>query len=107
MANPIERIKQLDQEREQLLSVAKNAAVEKVNAAIAELNALGFSYRLVESGGRKAVRNGAGRGAIKDSPCPVCKFKTNPRHDARRHRRQKRKKPFTVGELSVMGLAKV
>jgi len=104
--NPIQRLKQLDHERAQLISSAKKEALEKATAAVGELNALGFDYRLVD-GVRMAPRVARRARQTKDAPCPVCKFKTSPPHDARKHRGQgKRKKPFTSAEMHELGLAK-
>jgi hypothetical protein len=101
---PIQRLKQLDQERTQLLASAKKEALERANTAIHDLNALGFNYRLSEDG-RAASRGSGRKRRLKEAPCPVCKFKTSPPHDARKHRGQgKRKKPFTAVELNEMGL---
>jgi len=103
--NAVQRIKQLDQERSQLVATAKKEALAKAQGAISDLTALGFTYELVDKGDgamRKALRR---RG---DAICPVCKFKTSPPHDARRHRGQgKRKRQFTAGELREFGLEKV
>jgi hypothetical protein len=41
-----------------------------------------------------------------DRDCPICEFKTVPPHDARRHRGQKEKRPFTAEELEAMGMEK-
>jgi hypothetical protein len=103
----IARIKQLDQERAQLIASARKEALDQAKAAIADLGALGFNYRLLEEGkeNKRPVRRGTG--FVKDAPCLVCKFKTHPLHDARKHRGQgKRKRPFTPAELKEMGLEK-
>jgi len=106
--NAIERIKQLDQERAQIISSGKKEALDKVKAAIADLSALGFQYQLVEGSDGGKRRAPKGTGLVKDAPCPVCKFKTNPLHDARKHKKQgKRKKPFTPIELKELQLEKV
>ena len=102
--SPLERIKQLDQERAQLIAGAKREMLDRANSAIAELNALGFSYRIVDGGKPQPSRQQTR--TVKDSECPICKLKTSPRHDARRHRSQKTKKPFTAAELKEMGLEK-
>jgi hypothetical protein len=104
--SPIARIKQLDQERSQLLSSAKKEALDRAKAAIDDLNGLGFSYQLSEgSAPKRGTRKGTRQ--VSDAPCPVCKFKTSPPHDARKHRAQgKRKKPFTAAQLNEMGLEK-
>lgn len=102
--NAIQRIKQLDQERASLLASAKKEALTRATQAIDELNTLGFNYQLVENAkqrNRKVTRT------IKDAPCPVCQFKTDPPHDARGHRSQgKRKKPFTPAQLKELGYTK-
>jgi hypothetical protein len=105
--NPIARIKQLDQERAQLISSARKEALDRAKAAIADLSALGFNYRLLE-GGKTSKRSAPnGTGFVKDAPCPVCKFKTSPLHDARKHKRQgKRKRPFTPAELKELAFEK-
>jgi hypothetical protein len=101
----IERIKQLDEERMRLLDHARKEALDKAGRAVDELNNLGFSYRLVESGARGgSSRKGTRR--VKDAACPICGFKTIPPHDGRAHRSQSPKKPFTADELAARGFRK-
>lgn len=102
----IERIKQLDEERMRLLDHARKEALDKAGRAVDELNALGFNYRLVESGrgGERGSRKGTRR--VKDAACPICNFKTVPPHDGRAHRSQSPKKAFTADELSARGFRK-
>ena len=45
---PIQRIKELDQERATLFGQAKEEALRRANQAVEDLNALGLNYRLVE-----------------------------------------------------------
>lgn len=92
----IEAFRKLDQEREKAREVARTQAIKKAEEAIAALNELGFRYTLSVAG-EKA--NGARE--IKDVPCSVCGFKTNPLHDARSHRGQDPKKAFTADELKA------
>jgi hypothetical protein len=110
----LEKLKALDAQRAQLLDGAKKEALENAEKAIAELNELGFHYRLVEgesmTSPARAPRNVASEATkrqARDLPCPICKFKTTPHHDGRMHRSQKTKKPFTVEELMEKGLTKV
>src|ERR1700733_5503544 len=106
----IERIKELDEERSQIFDQAKEEALELAKAAVEMLNSLGLEYRLVngvESIARPQKAGIAKRGTVKDAPCPVCEFQTSPPHDARAHRGQKKKKPFTMAELEDKGLTKV
>jgi hypothetical protein len=105
----IQRIKELDEERTKLLSNAKQEAMDRAKAAVSDLNDLGFNYRLTTM---DELRNGAGKSkkAVrqkKDVPCSVCNFKTDPPHDARAHRGQKRKKPFSAQELKDKGYTQV
>jgi hypothetical protein len=104
--DPIARIKALDAERTKLLDEAKKDALARAQQAIADLNALGFSYSLApvakRAVGRKAV------GGIPDNPCKICGFRTSPPHDARKHRFSKAKKrPFSAKELTDLGMRKV
>jgi hypothetical protein len=107
--NPIARIKELEAEKTRLVSAARKEAIDRAQAAVDDLNALGFPYQLVE-GGSEPRKKAGGRGGArqtKDAPCPVCKFRTSPPHDARKHRGQgKRKRVFTSAELKEMGLEK-
>ena len=108
----LEKLKALDAQRSQLLEGAKKEALDNAEKAVAELNELGFNYRLVEGATstarapRKAASQAPKRQA-RDLPCPICHFKTTPHHDGRLHRSQKSKKPFTVEELMERHLAKV
>jgi hypothetical protein len=110
----LEKLKALDAQRAQLLGDAKKEALENAETAVAELNELGFDYRLVEGAStastarapRKAASQAPKRQA-RDVPCPICHFKTSPHHDGRMYRSQKSKKAFTVEELMERHLAKV
>jgi hypothetical protein len=67
------------------MSTAKKEALALVQSGLDSLKALGLSFDLVEDGqkrGKSTKRSGAGKGAIKDAACAICKFKTNPPHDA-------------------------
>jgi len=104
----IERIKELDEERARLFEQAKEEALKKAAEAVADLKALGLDYQLT-SGVTKPVKSGAVEHSAtgKDAACPICKFHTAPPHDARTHRNQKKKAPFSTAELKEKGLVKV
>ena len=110
MSSVLEKLRILDEQRAKLIDGAKAEALEKAEKAVAELNELGFHYRLTEesgSSGAKTARREVGpKRERKDVPCPICGFKTTPLHDGRLHRRQEKKKPFTAAELSERGLIK-
>ena len=106
----LQRLKQLDAERNKLLDEAKKEALQRAEQAVAELNELGFSYQLLEPGARRqaTAEPGSKKGTrtVKDAPCPICHFKTEPLHDGRSHRTQETKKPFSDEELATRGFRK-
>jgi hypothetical protein len=112
----LEKLKALDAQRAQLIEGAKKEALDNAEKAVAELNELGFHYTLTEGAStsttprapRKTTSKAqAPKRQVRDVPCPVCKFNTEPHHDGRMHRSQKTKKPFNVEELMERHLAKV
>jgi len=62
MSSVLEQIKALDAQKAQLLSTAKKEALAVAEKAIADLNSLGFNYRLVQEG---APRTGIRRTGIR------------------------------------------
>jgi hypothetical protein len=100
----LEKLKQLDDQRNKLLDEAKAEALANARKAIDELNALGFNYALTEEGSAKGKKVSAAKRPMQDIPCKICKFKTTPLHDARAHRSQETKKPFNKAELAERGL---
>lgn len=103
-----EEVRQLEARLAELKGKAKSAALDKAQAAVDELNQLGFSYRLVE-GGAAAPKTASGRQGtrqVQDRECPVCQFKTIPPHDKRAHRSQSVKAPFSDSELQEKGMRK-
>ncbi|MDP1732475.1 MAG: hypothetical protein Q8L54_15140, partial [Devosia sp.] len=52
----LDKIRKLDEEKAKLMSEAKAQALQNAQAAVAELNELGFNYRLVEGGTSSAPR---------------------------------------------------
>jgi hypothetical protein len=112
LTSVLEKLKALDAQRAQLLEGAKKEALNNAERAVAELNELGFDYRLVEGsasteGAPRKSSSQAPKRQARDLPCPICHFKTTPHHDGRLHRSQKTKKPFSVEELMERHLAKV
>jgi hypothetical protein len=104
----LDRLKALDEERSQLMAEAKQQAMDRVNAAVKNLNSLGFNFRVSEGGrGRGSGSRTGTRQVNAERPCPICGFRTNPPHDARAHRSQgDKKKAFTAEELSAKGMQK-
>jgi len=84
----------------------KTETLRKVKQALNELNKLGFDYRVVGNGSvTKRVRRSPR--TLKDAPCRICGFRTVRPHDARAHRGQAKKAPFTRKELAERALRRV
>lgn len=110
MSTVLEQLKKLDEQRAKLIADATAEAKKKAEDAVAELNALGFSYRLVEgeAASPKSKSSGEKKPRAKRD-CTICKFGTDPHHDGRHpaHRDQgDNKKPFTEKQLKDLGLNK-
>jgi hypothetical protein len=90
----IQRIKDLDAERASIFDQAKEEALEKAKAAVAELNGLGLNYTLTSGGKASKAGSAKGKGAIKAAACPICEFQTTPPHDGRTHRKSKEERPI-------------
>ena len=107
----LEKLKELDAQRDQLLSDAMQDALTRAEEAVSELNALGFHYYLGEGEERpmpprrskQPVATKSAQHVPKDAPCPICNFPTDRPHDRRSHRMQKRMRPFNDKELETMG----
>lgn len=104
----LEQLKKLEEQRATLLEGAKKEALAKAEAAVADLNAIGFDYRLVEGDEEpEAKKKIITRHRDPNEPCSVCGYCTNPPHDARKHRSQgAAKKPFTDRQLAELSLTK-
>ncbi len=79
----LDQLKDLDEQRAKLLEAAKNAAIEKANEAIEELNALGYHYRLAEGPAlarvlRAKTESETPNRKPNDADCPICNFRTKP-----------------------------
>jgi hypothetical protein len=102
----------LDQIRniEQQKAKVKAETLRKVKQALKELNKLGFDYRVVRNGHANGEADGTDNEPVrkartlKNAPCRICGFRTAGPHDARAHRGQAKKAPFTRKELAERGL---
>lgn len=104
-SNAAQRIKQLQDEIANLQADAREQLLQRIRKDLAELNSMGLTYQLVS--GRSRGGSASKRFSDPDRACPVCKFKTEPYHDARTHRAQGRnKKPFSADELRNLGLSR-
>ena len=94
--NTIERIRELEHQREQLIQSAHDEAIECINTAIDTLKALGYQYTLV---GKKKPPRKSKAPTAPNKPCPICEFATAPPHDKRHHRSQEQVAPFNDDDL--------
>jgi hypothetical protein len=106
LAKLTEQSEKLAAERNALLDGAKTELLNKGQAIIDELAALGFEYHFtpIKSAGSKE-RTGK---VDPTKPCPICHFSTLPtNHDARAHRSQVKKAPFNEEDLKRLGLSRI
>jgi hypothetical protein len=82
----------------------KTETLRKVQQALSELNKLGFDYRVVGNGVSEIRRRSR---TLKNAPCIICGFRTVRPHDARAHKGQAKKAPFTRKELAERGLRRL
>lgn len=89
-------------EAEQMKGTAVKHLTEEIKSKIAELNAFGFTYKLVDGAGAPLKKEKIGRGhrSRPEGPCVVCQFTTVPAHDPRAHPRKSQKVPFTPEQLA-------
>lgn len=70
----LDQIRRLDEQKEKLLQDAKQEALAKANAAIGELNELGFNYRIVEgTAPSRSASTGTRRSGIRDDVLRIVK----------------------------------
>jgi hypothetical protein len=103
----LEQIQELTAQMEKIKGEAFKEALAKAEAAVNELNALGYTYRLSQLEDRPSKTNRAS-GTRAPIVCKVCNFATVPGHNARLHQKHQGNdhKPFTDGELAALGLTK-
>lgn len=111
-----QKAKKLMEEAQGLFEEAKNEQLDIINAAIAELKDLGYSYSLTEAHQtpKSAPKQPkAAKATAKAAPGPsanydeskTCQYCNGMKsHDGRAHRNQDPKKAFTQQELSDRGL---
>lgn len=87
---------------------AKDELLGKIYSYLRELSELGFNYELTNGQKGDARRKTTMRQRVRRAaPCKVCGFQTNKPHDARAHRWQAKKAPFTKRELEKKGLVRI
>jgi hypothetical protein len=87
-------------------SQSQNGTLRKVKQALSELNKLGFDYRVAVNG-RVAERVRRSTRTLESAPCRICGFRTVRPHDARAHRGQAKKAPFSRKELAERSMRRV
>jgi single-stranded DNA-specific DHH superfamily exonuclease len=99
--NVLERLKKLDEEREKLVESALGEALKEAEAAVQQLNLLGYNYQLVDASKPQKKGTDKKRETKLGTVCPVCEVATDPPHDKRTHRGGK--PAFTKAQLAEMG----
>lgn len=108
MSQLINEIRELELQRNRLAEEAKEELMETVAQAIEALASLGYEFSLVSE--KKNKPGASGRNTRKvgqGKNCSICQFKTEPAHDARQHKSQSPKMPFTQEELEEKGLRRI
>jgi hypothetical protein len=98
----LDRIRSVEHQKAKV----KTETLRKIKQALNELNKLGFDYRVVGNGRVSETVRISSR-MLKSAPCRICGFRTVRLHDARAHRGQAKKAPFTRKELAERGLHRV
>jgi hypothetical protein len=113
----IETWKEFERQRIEMREQLRQDAMSRAEQAIADLAEIGFHYYLGET--EKSVRpakrakqrtstdKSARHKPSADKPCPICEYRTDPPHDRRSHRMQKRKRAFTDKELEAARMTRV
>lgn len=73
----LDQLKELDKQREQLINKAKNEALKKAEAAVQELNDMGFNFRLVEGSTPASTGTGKRRTGIRQEVLAAIKQHPN------------------------------
>ena len=102
MQSALDQLKALEAQKAELAEQAYSEALQQAEEAVSALNSLGYDYTLTNGSKPKRTTR-----KPKDTPCKICGFKTDPPHDARAHRSQAEKRPFTDEELAQLGMTKV
>ena len=123
--SPLMQLRTLERQKLRLLEDVKAELLQKIDNDLKLLRGLGFDYAIstrspkTTEGKAKARANGKAKaranGKAKTAngrhsprpPCSVCGFATKKPHDARSHRWQKPKAPFTGKELEERGMIKM
>lgn len=114
----LDELVRLNARRQEIADKVKEEALTKAREALELVNSLGFTYRITDKPEtpsyypppQRTYDRGSRAGTRQvnaDRPCPICGFKTDPPHDARRHRGQIEKHPFTDEELEANHMKKV
>lgn len=100
----LSQLRALEKQKSRLLENAKIELLEKIDRDLQLLRELGFDYGLSK---KKRIHKRANGKHLSGRPCGICGFETDKPHDARSHRWQKPKGPFSDKELSERKMRRV
>jgi hypothetical protein len=101
--SPLSQLRALEKQKSKLIESAKFELLQKIDKDLRALRDLGFDYALSKKRAHKRV-NGK---RLSGRPCGICGFATEKPHDARSHRWQKPKAPFSDKELDGRNMRRV
>ena len=124
--SPLTQLRTLERQKLRLLEDVKDELLQKIDRDLKLLRGLGFNYAISTQSQKRTERRAKAGTNVKakarangkaktrangrrsrGQPCSVCGFVTEKPHDARSHRWQKPKAPFSGKELAERGMTKV
>ena len=109
----LKQLQALEGQKSTLLEEAKAEILDRISEELSTLEEFGFQYKLVKVKKRRAQKATprraatSKRGRVSNTPCSICGFSTDRPHDARTHRSQEPKAPFSKAELKERGMRRI
>jgi hypothetical protein len=93
--------------RQQLIRELLTEREQRIRELDDQLRLLGYTEGQTGTAAPRRRRGGARIRRIGEKPCAICGFRTKPPHDARWHRGQQTKQPFSAKDLRDRGMERV
>lgn len=105
--SPLSQLRSLEKQKSKLVESAKFELLQKIEKDLKQLRDLGFDFTLTKKRAHKRVNGRRLNGKRhRGEPCSICGFATERPHDARSHRWQKPKAPFSDKELAERNMSR-